>query len=122
MSLETRHAMNLDQVKTSLAAMRAIITRIGEAAPALQKLNVELRLEMMTLTSLVIGVQVTEAAQVAVGLMQPMAQQQPVDEMPIFAHKHVLTPADIAAMERTLRRAGDDTELVTQDLQREEAT
>ena len=115
MSLETRHAMNLDQVKVSLAAMRAIITRIGEAAPALQKLNAELRLEMMTLTSLVIGVQVTESAQVAVGLIQPMKRQEPVHELPIFAHGHTLTAAEIKAMERTLRRVGDDTELVTHD-------
>jgi len=116
MSLEARHAMNLDQVKTSLAAMRAIITRIGEAAPALQKLNAELRLEMMTLTSLVIGVQVTESAQVAVGLRQPMMRQEPVHELPIFAHGHTLTVAEIEAMEAFRHREGDHT----QDHQREE--
>ena len=94
-----------------LGRMRGIIKRLTEAAPGLLSLTMELRHEMMDLTSRLQALRCTQAAQRMTGEAPPLREQAPIAEMPLFAHKngHVLTPLDVERMRETLHRAGDHT-------------
>lgn len=103
--------------------MRAKIAQIeGCGIKAISDMAMDLRHEMISLTSLINGQSVAIAAARMCGRAEPLPTQAPVDELPIFtqaarpADGHALTVEEIEAMEAFRHREGDHT----QDHQREE--
>jgi hypothetical protein len=110
MSLESRGTTEEAAITACLERMRAKVTRLEKAAPGLIPLTLEVRHEMMELISHVRALRTTHAAARMIGAEPPLTQQAPVEELPIFAHGHVLTADEIEAMQQTLHRAGDWTQ------------
>lgn len=101
------------EMQECLKGMRSQIARIeGCGIKAISDMAMGLRHQMITLASLINGLEVDLGAARMCGRAEPLKQQAPVDELPIFthAHGHTLTVEEIEAMERTLHRAGDRTQ------------
>jgi len=110
MSLETRGTTEEAAITACLERMRTKVTRLEKAAPGLIPLTLEVRHEMIELITHVGALRTTHAAARMIGDEPPLAQQAPVDELPIFAHGHVLNADEIDAMEAFRHREGDHTQ------------
>jgi len=117
MSLENRMDTEEAAVTACLERLRAKVTRLEQAVPTLIPLTLAVRHEMIDLLSHVRALRTTHAAARMVGLEAPLAQQAPIEELPIFNHGHVLTAHDVQRMNerpgnasaflQSLHRAGD---------------
>lgn len=110
MSLNLRQESEEAGIMASLGSMRSTLRSLEDAAPGLTRLTIEMRLGMMDLTARVKALTCTTAAARMTGERPPIAAPGRVDEMPLFAHGHVLTALDVKRMEDRRHWEGDRTQ------------
>lgn len=91
----TRLGNEQQEVMACLGRMRETIKRLTDAAPSVLTLTLELRHEMIELTSRVTAMQCTQAAQRMTGEAPPLTQTSRIDDTTLFL--------------KSLHRAGDHT-------------
>jgi hypothetical protein len=123
MSLEPRKEQEIEQITATMALMRAALSRIEHSAPQLTALTLAVRHQMIVLNSQVQALKTTVAAERMTGAQPQVPRQASIEELPIFAHGHVLTALEVDAiathpvvtgkpavrMLSSLHRAGDHT-------------
>lgn len=100
-------------IQACLSGMRAKIARIEACGiKPISDMAMDLRHQMISLTSLVNGLEVDIGVARMVGRAEPLKPQAPIDDLPIFthAHGHVLSADEIDAMEAFRHREGDHTQ------------
>lgn len=105
------------EIQTCLKRMREQIAKIeGCGIVPISNMAMELRHQMISLTSHINGLETDMAAARMCGRAEPLKAQAPVDELPIFTQAlkredgHALTVEEIEAMEAFRHREGDYTQ------------
>jgi len=98
-------------IQACLSGMRAKIARIEACGiKPISDMAMDLRHQMISLTSLVNGLEVDIGVARMVGRAEPLKPQAPIDNLPIFTQGHTLTAVEIEAMEKFRWREGDHTQ------------